>query len=79
MSGPIPAQESPYVLAAEVGRGYWGCACGRSKIQPLCDGSHRRTGLVPVRFSAEIDKQVWLCGCKATGSSPLCDGTHNRL
>ena len=79
MSGPIPAQKSPYVLAAEAGREYWWCACGRSKKQPLCDGSHRGTGLAPVRFAVEIDKQVWLCGCKATGRSPSCDGTHNRL
>ena len=79
MSGPIPAQKSPYVRAAETGREYWWCACRRSKNQPLCDGSHRGTGLVPVRFAAELDKQVWLCGCKATGSSPFCDDTHDRL
>ena len=79
MSGPIPAQKSPYDFAVEAGREYWWCACGRSKSQPLCDGSHRGSGLTPVRFAAAEDKRVWLCGCKATGARPFCDGSHNRL
>jgi CDGSH-type Zn-finger protein len=31
---------------------YWWCACGRSKGQPFCDGSHKGTGLRPIK--AEI-------------------------
>jgi CDGSH-type Zn-finger protein len=79
MSGPIPARKSPYSLAVEASREYWWCACGRSKSQPLCDGSHRGTGVTPVAFTAAESKEVWLCGCKATGSKPFCDGSHNRL
>lgn len=79
MSGPIPAQKSPYGFAVEAEREYWWCACGRSKSQPLCDGSHRGSGLTPVRFATAEDKRVWLCGCKATGAKPFCDGSHNRL
>ena len=79
MSGPIPAKKNPYLFAAETGREYWWCACGRSQSQPLCDGSHRGSGLTPVPFSVAADMQVWLCGCKATGGKPFCDGTHSRL
>ena len=79
MSGPIPAQKSPYPFTVEAGREYWWCACGRSKSQPFCDGSHRGTGVTPVSFTPPQSGEVWLCGCKATAGKPLCDGTHNRL
>lgn len=79
MSGPIPARKSPYALAVEAGREYWWCACGRSKSQSLCDGSHRGTGVTPVPFTAAESGDLWLCGCKATAGKPFCDGSHNRL
>lgn len=79
MSGPIPAQKSPYALTVAAGHEYWWCACGRSKSQPLCDGSHRGNGVTPFAFTADADKEVWLCGCKATKGRPFCDGSHNRL
>jgi CDGSH-type Zn-finger protein len=79
MSGPIPAQKSPYALTVEAGREYWWCACGRSKSQPFCDGSHRGSGVTPVAFTVAETQQVWLCGCKATNGKPFCDGTHNSL
>ncbi|HEX7969926.1 MAG TPA: CDGSH iron-sulfur domain-containing protein [Stellaceae bacterium] len=79
MSDPIPAQKSPYGFAVEAGREYCWCACGRSKSQPRCDGSHHGSGLTPVAFTAAEDNQVWLCGCKSTGAKPFCDGSHNRL
>ncbi len=78
-SGPIPARKSPYPFDADAGREYWWCACGRSKTQPLCDGSHRGTGVTPVPFSVGSTQEVWLCGCKGTASKPFCDGTHHRL
>lgn len=79
MSGPIPAQKSPYPATVEAGREYWWCACGRSKSQPFCDGSHRGTGLTPVAFTPTQSVEVWLCGCKATAGKPFCDGSHNKL
>lgn len=79
MSGPIPARKSPYPIAVEAGREYWWCACGRSQAQPLCDGSHRGTGVTPIPFTAATSGEVWLCGCKASGAKPYCDGTHSRL
>lgn len=79
MAAPIPAQKSPYGVTLEAGTEYWWCACGRSKTQPFCDGSHKGTGLTPVGFKPEKSGEHWLCGCKSTGSKPFCDGTHNRL
>ena len=79
MADPIVAQKSPYEVKVEAGKEYWWCACGRSKTQPLCDGSHKGTGLAPLMYKAEKSESVWLCGCKATKKQPMCDGTHNRL
>ncbi|MCK6449364.1 MAG: CDGSH iron-sulfur domain-containing protein [Alphaproteobacteria bacterium] len=78
-TGAIPAQKAPYGVTVEAGRTYWWCACGRSKKQPFCDGSHKGTGLNPVQYTAAATAEVWLCGCKATKAQPLCDGTHNTL
>jgi CDGSH-type Zn-finger protein len=76
---PIPAQRAPYPVEVKAGETYWWCACGRSARQPFCDGSHKDTGLAPVRHEAARDGTLWFCGCKATGRAPLCDGAHNRL
>jgi CDGSH-type Zn-finger protein len=79
MAEPIPAQKAPYGVTVEVGKEYWWCACGRSKSQPFCDGSHKGTGLSPQQYKAEQSREVWFCGCKQTGGKPFCDGTHNRI
>lgn len=66
----------------KAGKVYPWCACGLSKKQPLCDGSHRRedTGISPLRFKPEEDMEsAWFCTCKATSTPPFCDGTHNEL
>jgi CDGSH-type Zn-finger protein len=79
MATPIPAQKSPFGVTLEAGKEYWWCACGRSKTQPFCDGSHKGTGLVPLGFKAEKSGEHWLCGCKATQGKPFCDGSHKKL
>jgi CDGSH-type Zn-finger protein len=79
MTGPIPAQKAPYKVALEAGQEYWWCACGRSKTQPFCDGSHKGTGLFPMAFKAEKTGDAWLCGCKASAGKPYCDGKHKTL
>ncbi len=33
---------APIPIEVEAGKSYWRCACGRSKTQPICDGSHKR-------------------------------------
>ena len=79
MEKALVAQKSPYEVEVEAGRKYAWCACGRSRAQPLCDGSHKGTGLNPVIFTAEKSQTVYFCGCKQTGDRPFCDGTHSSL
>ncbi len=79
MTDPVPAQKAPYEVTVEAGRTYFWCACGLSKKQPFCDGSHSGTDFTPVKFKAENAENVFFCGCKATKDHPFCDGTHNSL
>lgn len=79
MAQPVPAQKAPYNFTVKAGRKYFWCACGRSKQQPFCDGSHAGTGLGPIIHAATADEELWFCGCKATKSPPFCDGTHSSL
>ena len=78
MKKPVIAEKSPAMVTLEAGTHYW-CACGASKNQPLCDGSHRGSEFSPVAFKIEEKKDVWLCRCKQTGNPPYCDGTHRKL
>lgn len=79
MSTPTCPQKAPYPVAVQAGQSYWWCACGRSANQPFCDGSHKGSGLNPVKYAATEDKTVYFCGCKASAAQPLCDGTHKSL
>ena len=76
---PIVAQKGPYAVEVTAGKTYFWCACGRSRKQPFCDGSHKETTFSPVKHTAEKDGKLWFCGCKQSGRKPLCDGTHKRL
>ena len=38
----------PIAINVEAGKSYWWCACGRSKAQPFCDGSHKGTDFAPL-------------------------------
>lgn len=78
-STPIIAAKDPAMVELEAGKDYFWCACGRSKNQPFCDGSHAGTGINPKKFTADKDGKAALCQCKATGNSPFCDGTHATL
>ena len=79
MADPKIAQKSPFGVQVEAGKAYFWCACGQSKNQPFCDGSHKGSSFTPVQYKADATKQVWFCGCKHTKNRPLCDGTHSRL
>lgn len=76
MSEPIRASETPFGVDVIAGESYFWCACGRSKAQPFCDGSHKGTEFTPVKYHATESKTVYFCGCKQTASPPLCDGSH---
>ena len=76
MTKPVRASDTPYGVEVEEGKTYFWCACGRSKKQPFCDGSHKDTGFSPVKYQATESRKVFFCGCKQTASQPLCDGSH---
>ena len=78
MNQPEIAQKSPYVLELAPGT-YWWCACGKSKNQPYCDGSHQGSGFTPVKLEIAQPQKVALCGCKRSKNPPFCDGSHNKL
>jgi CDGSH-type Zn-finger protein len=78
MSEAIVFQKFPMVQKVEPGK-YWWCACGRSKGQPFCDGSHKGTGLAPIMMEIMEAKTVAWCGCKHSEHPPFCDGSHAKL
>ena len=75
----VIARPKPFLVSVEKGKKYAWCACGRSKAQPFCDGSHGDTPIKPVIFTAEKTDEILLCGCKHTKAGPFCDGAHNNL
>jgi CDGSH-type Zn-finger protein len=75
---PKGNSNQPYFCDLEADSYFW-CACGRSKSQPFCDGSHKGTNIRPVELTLENRQLVALCGCKRTCTKPLCDGTHLNL
>lgn len=89
MDGKIAAKE-PMEIDLEPGKTYFWCACGHSKEQPFCDGTHKEANFSltdaiaagkykPVRLSTETPDKVWLCMCKHTKNPPYCDGMHKTL
>ena len=69
---PIPVKIEPE-------KSYWWCACGRSKSQPFCDGSHKGTGFTPMEYKSASGEEAWFCACKRSSKKPMCDGTHKTL
>lgn len=79
MIEPAAAADKPVLVALE-SRPYFWCACGRSKTQPFCDGSHSGTPFKPLKFTPELGGgEALLCACKRTRRPPYCDGSHNQL
>jgi CDGSH iron-sulfur domain-containing protein 3 len=76
---PKIAQKSPFQVQLEAGKDYFWCACGQSKKQPFCDGSHKGSSFTPKKFAVDATATYNLCGCKASDDMPYCDGSHNML
>ena len=76
---PVSPQKAPYPVEVEAGKTYYWCACGRSRNQPFCDGSHAGSDFTPIAHRARESGKAWFCGCKHSASKPMCDGTHNKL
>ena len=57
---PKIAQKGSYEFEVEEGKSYKWCSCGLSKKQPLCDSSHRDTGIKPIVFTAEKSETIYV-------------------
>ncbi len=79
MNKPIIAAIAPKKVSLEQGKEYYFCACGRSKNQPFCDGSHVGTDFKPKPFTAKESGDAYLCQCKHTANAPFCDGSHKQF
>ena len=79
MSKPRIAGLKPAAIELQKGEENYFCACGESKGQPFCDGSHRTTSFKPLAFKAEKTETAYLCMCKQSKNLPYCDGTHASL
>jgi CDGSH-type Zn-finger protein len=80
MDKPTIKDTKPITVLLEEGKHYAWCACGNTKREVFCDGSHKKTdGLEPVIFKALETKERKLCQCKQTKNPPYCDGSHRDL
>ena len=73
------SKKEPFPVKVEEGKSYFWCSCGQSTKQPLCDGSHKGTSFLPLKYVATENKDIYFCGCKQTQKQPFCDGSHNKL
>lgn len=78
MESPKIAEKFPAAVVLDSGAYFW-CACGKSKNQPFCDGSHQGSGIFPTQFKMDVKKEVYLCQCKQSRNAPFCDGSHRSL
>jgi len=76
---PHIAQKAPIKVEVEAGKTYHWCACGLSRQQPFCDGSHKGGPFTPLAYTADATGPKWFCACKQCGTQPLCDGSHKQL
>jgi CDGSH-type Zn-finger protein len=75
---PNGSDAKPYFADLEPGDYLW-CACGMSKSQPFCDGTHAGGTARPMAFTVKERQTVALCGCRKSGTKPFCDGSHMQL
>lgn len=71
--------DTPCKIAVEAGKTYYWCACGNTKTEPMCDGSHKGGTVTPLAWTAESTGDAFFCGCKHSLTKPLCDGSHKKF
>lgn len=79
MNTPEIGGRKPIKIEEQTGTEYYWCACGKSKNQPFCDGSHAGSGFEPMCIVPEKEGRAFLCTCKQTSNPPYCDGAHRNL
>ena len=79
IKNPIIADNKPVNIQLNKGQEYHFCTCGKSRSQPLCDGSHTGTSFTPRVIIPSEDTDAWLCACKHSRNKPFCDGSHQHF
>lgn len=79
MSKAEIADKKPIKVELTEGETKGWCACGLNKESAFCNGSHKGSGLAPMRFVAEKSGDAHLCMCKQTKNPPYCDGAHANI
>ncbi|MBT3173466.1 MAG: CDGSH iron-sulfur domain-containing protein [Lentimicrobiaceae bacterium] len=78
MDKPVIIQKRSLKLEMDPGTYFW-CACGKSKDQPFCDGSHKGTKFMPEEVVIE-EKQIFpWCMCRYSDKGARCDNKHREL
>ena len=78
-SGSLEAGPKKPIVQTVLPGTYWWCACGLSKSQPFCDGSHQTTRMTPWEIDVTETRQIAWCVCKKSKNPPYCDGSHSKL
>ena len=73
------ATPEPLSVPLEKGKKYLWCACGKSKNQPFCDGTHHGSKHKPILFEVKRSGDFRICNCKISKTSPFCDDSHLDL
>ena len=79
---PKIPKKGAYRIEMVEGQTYYWCTCGKSESQPWCDGSHKETEFLPLKFTwDQLPKKVSICGCKMNKDESLaiCDGSHKYI
>ena len=58
MKKQLLRKKRPYQTEVEEGKTYYWCACGLSKKQPYCDGSHKDTSFSTRCLLQQIRQEV---------------------
>ncbi len=74
----MPQEQKPFIINETAGTKYY-CKCGKSKILPHCDGSHKGTEVLPSEVEIDTAKTVAICSCGQSKNLPFCDGTHKNM
>lgn len=71
-------KQMPMVIELEPGTYQW-CACGNTKKEPFCDGSHEGSDKAPHTFKIILKRKYVICNCYITKNPPFCDGICRRM